>query len=179
MTSKEKTEEHKKIIREKNLVIQRYSNEYSKIIYVVPVPKNKITKVSVKDSPAHIGNLCNSIDFTVQVGIEVYAAANGTVIAIKDDSNVSGDDPKYWYKGNYILIKHDGEFTLYEHLKFKGVVVKVRDKVKQGQVIGYSGNTGYSYNPHLHFECQKYFGDGEKDYVTLKVRFKKFKDVYK
>ena len=114
----------------------------------------------------------------VPEGIEVYAAANGTVIGIKGDSNVGGDDLKYWDDGNYIIIEHTNEYTEYMHLKFKGVVVKVGDKVKQGQVIGYSGNTGYSDRPHLHFECQKYFGDGDNDYVTLKARFKDFKDVY-
>ena len=106
------------------------------------------------------------------------AAADGTVTTIKDDSNIGGFDPKYWYEGNYIVIKHNSEFTGYEHFRYKGIVVETGDFVKQGQLIGYSGNTGYSRGPHLHFEVMKFWGAGNEDYVTLKARFKDFYDEY-
>ncbi len=172
-------EKEKTILREKGLVTNNSSNEHSKIIYTLPVPKEKITKTDVTHSPAHQGNLSNSIDFIVPEGTEIYAAADGVVIEIKDDSNVGGEGVEFWNEGNYIKIEHDGETTLYEHLKFKGVAVKLNERVGQHQLIGYSGNTGYSDMPHLHFEVQKRFGSGDNDYVTLKARFKDGEDFYK
>jgi len=169
-------EEHKRLI-EKNLIKNKSSDKYSKIFYILPIPKEKIKRI-VSSPITHIGNLCNAIDFLVPEGTDVYAAADGKVTAVKDDSKIGGPDPEYWYKGNYIVIKHNGESTTYEHLRYKGVVVKVGDVVKQGQLIGYSGNTGYSRGPHLHFEVMEFLGAGEEDYVTLKARFKDFDDVY-
>jgi len=179
MHSKKKIERQKAIIIKRELVNQRSSDEYSKIVYILPLPRGKIRKITLRDSPSHIGNLSNSVDFWVSKGTEVYAAADGIVVETKDDSNVGGNSPKYWDDGNYVTIRHRGEFTHYEHLKFKGVTVGVGEGVKKGQTIGYSGNTGFAHKPHVHFECRKYYGSGENDYVTLRARFKNFKDVYR
>ena len=57
--------------------------------------------------------------------------------------------------GNYVKIKHDnGMYTLYAHLKYGSVAVKVGDRVTKGQVVGAMGNTGYSFGAHLHFEVR-------------------------
>jgi len=169
-------EEHKKLL-ERNLVKDKSSDKYSSISYILPVPKEKIVRI-VSSPVTHIGNLCNAIDFLVPEGTEVYAAADGIVIALKDDSNIGGFDSKYWYEGNYVVIKHYEESTMYEHFRYMGIVVKVGDIVKQGQLIGYSGKTGYARGPHLHFEVMKFYGTGDEDYVTLKAKFKDFHDVY-
>jgi murein DD-endopeptidase MepM/ murein hydrolase activator NlpD len=170
----------KKIIAEQGLVTNRSTEEYSKIFYILPVPREKLEQFGAsKFSPhSHQGNMKNAIDFVVPEGTEVYAAADGIVVEIKNDSNVGGPDPKFWFEGNFIEIKHNGESTLYEHFKFKGVLVKVGKKVKRGQLIGYSGNTGFTHGPHLHFEVRKYLSNNHEDFVTLKARFKDFIDVY-
>lgn len=162
---------------EKGLVKDKTSENYSKRVYVLPVLKEKILHV-VSSPLTHFGNLCNAIDFLVPEGTEVYAAADGVVTTLKDDSNIGGSDSKYWYEGNYIVLNHNDESTEYEHLKYNGVVVKVGETVKQGQVIGYSGNTGYSHGPHLHFEVMEFYGSGDEEYVTLKARFIDFQDIY-
>lgn len=79
------------------------------------------------------------------------AHSDGTVVATRTDCN--------WFEsgsyGNYVKIKHDnGYYTLYGHIAYNTVKVKVGDKVKRGQVIGYLGNTGESYGAHLHFEVR-------------------------
>lgn len=72
---------------------------------------------------------------------------------IKSDSNKSGKDKSFINSANYIKIKHsDNTFALYAHLKYQGVVVEENQKVKENELIGYSGNTGFSDSPHLHFE---------------------------
>lgn len=62
----------------------------------------------------------------------------------------------------------DNTFALYAHLKYKGVVVKQGQKVKEGDLLGYSGNTGFSDSPHLHFEIYKE-SEGEKSRRSLPV----------
>ena len=53
------------------------------------------------------------------------------------------------------MIKHaDDTFGVYWHMKHNGVLVKVGDKVKQGDDIARSGNTGNSSGPHLHFDVR-------------------------
>lgn len=94
----------------------------------------------------------NSIDFRMPEGTPVHAARGGIVIFVKDDSNRGGPDPEYRPDGNYISILHDdGTFAEYVHLRFRGSRVKLGDRVRAGDHIAYSGNTGFSTTPHLHF----------------------------
>lgn len=164
----------------RRFVSEKTTEEYSKISYMLPVPKESLVRFGSEGiSPAHVGNLKNSIDFHVPEGTEIYAAAGGRVVETKDDSDVGGPDTKFWNDGDYVVIDHGGELTEYEHLKFRGVEVEVGDVVAAGEVIGRSGSTGLSSEPHLHFEVRKYFGKKPGDYVTLKARFNNFVDVYR
>jgi murein DD-endopeptidase MepM/ murein hydrolase activator NlpD len=84
----------------------------------------------------------NGMDYGIPVGTPLLAAAEGKVFAV-------GNNGRYQY-GKYIVIKHnDNFFTLYAHLSRQSV--SVGQSVKQGELIGYSGNTGYSTGAHLHF----------------------------
>ncbi len=84
----------------------------------------------------------NGVDFKAPIGTPIIAADNGTVMDIGNNGRVQ--------YGKYVLIKHDNNLaTLYAHLSKHNV--SKGDNVKVGQVIGYSGNTGYSTGPHLHF----------------------------
>jgi len=146
--------------------------EYSKNEYILPVHKQDVKNVRF-DSPAHKGPLENAIDYELEEGRPILAAASGKVVFVKDDSNVGGPDKKYWHDGNRVVIQHpNGEFSAYEHLKFKGALVKKGEEVKEGQIIGNSGNTGFTFGPHLHFEIFKFVGEGPEDIQTLKVKFK-------
>jgi murein DD-endopeptidase MepM/ murein hydrolase activator NlpD len=96
-----------------------------------------------------------AVDFGMPVGTNVCAALAGEVVAIKADSDVGGPSRGFQEKANYILIAHaDGTVGNYAHLKHDGVLVKVGQQVKAGDVIGLSGNTGWSSEPHLHFDVK-------------------------
>jgi len=121
----------------------------------------------------HSGSLIHSIDFMVPVGTPIYAASNGIVVWIKKDSDKGGSSKKYLYDGNRIVIRHkDNEFTAYEHLRHNGVAVKLGQKVKEGQLIGYSGKTGLGFLPHLHFEVFSKPSKDQSEGTTLEARFK-------
>ncbi|MCE3075551.1 M23 family metallopeptidase [Chryseobacterium gwangjuense] len=84
------------------------------------------------------------LDIAVAFGSDVKAAAAGTVI-------FSGQKGGY---GNCVIVSHgNGLATLYGHLS--QLVAKTNDKVKVGQVIAKSGNSGRSTGPHLHYEVHK------------------------
>ena len=79
----------------------------------------------------------------------IYAAADGKVYSIKDKDKTG----KSW--GNYVKIYHGNKiYTLYAHLK-DGIKVKKGQKVKQGDLLGYMGNTGKAAGNHLHYEYYK------------------------
>ena len=94
-----------------------------------------------------------SFDFKMKMGTDICAARDGVVIETKADSDKGGLKDEYLSEGNHIIIQHnDGSIAQYWHLQQNGVKVRIGESVKQGQVIGSSGNTGYTAFPHLHFQ---------------------------
>jgi len=93
-----------------------------------------------------------ALDFKMKKGTKICAARDGIVIRVKEDGDRGGWNRKYRPYGNYIIIAHsDSSRSGYWHLQKNGALVNVGDSVKQGQVIGLSGKTGYAIFPHLHF----------------------------
>ena len=90
--------------------------------------------------------LHKGVDFAAPSGTPIFAAGNGVIEFI-------GTNGGY---GKFIKIRHDSVYkTAYAHMKNykKGLYKGAR--VKQGDVIGYVGNTGNSTGPHLHYEIIK------------------------
>ena len=86
-------------------------------------------------------------------GTPVQAARDGFILDQETNIVGHGLTESDATKANHIKIVHsDGTFAIYAHLQNQGSVVKIGQKVKSSQLIGYSGNTGYSSGPHLHFE---------------------------
>ena len=111
-----------------------------------------------------------ALDFNMPVGTQIHSARDGIVTDIKYDSSVGGPHQRYSRHSNYIIIMHsDATFANYAHLKKNGVMVRKGERVKAGQMIGLSGNTGYSSGPHLHFDVFKYDNQGRSR--NLPVRF--------
>ena len=85
----------------------------------------------------------DGIDFRAATGTRVYASKTGRISTAKWKSGY----------GRIIVIQHADDFsTAYAHLS--RISVSVGDIVKQGQVIGLTGNSGLSTGPHLHFEIR-------------------------
>ena len=120
---------------------------------------------------SHFGEFLYSIDFGMPEDTEVTAMRNGTVVFIKEDSNEGGPDKALIDKANFVWILHnDNSIGRYVHLKQNGPLVNAGDNIKAGDLIGYSGNTGYTQGPHLHAQVvlPKGFSEEEK----IPIRFK-------
>ena len=110
-----------------------------------------------------------SLDFGLKENTPIYAARAGTVIDLKQDSAVGGVSSQYDNQANYIVISHrDGSFGHYAHLRQNGVAVSLKEQVVAGQLIGYSGNTGRSSGPHLHFNVSIPTQDGVMESIPIK-----------
>lgn len=144
-------------------------------IYRLPFADNKSVFVvqGYASAFSHKGNL--AIDFKVKTGTPVFAARGGMVTAARKDSDRHGLKQANLADGNYIFIAHnDGSTAQYWHFKKEGVLPAVGDSVLQGQLIGYSGHTGYSAFPHLHFEVSGY---NNGNFQNIPTRFSTHKGV--
>jgi murein DD-endopeptidase MepM/ murein hydrolase activator NlpD len=88
------------------------------------------------------------MDIGAPRGTPIVASRSGTVMV------ANGSDEWGYSWGYYVSIYHDSTYsTLYAHMS--SVAVSAGQKVKKGDIIGYVGNTGYSFGNHLHFEVYK------------------------
>ena len=101
----------------------------------------------------HRGATKFGYDFLTPIGTPIYAARAGLVTQV-EESHFDGQVAATGFD-NLIVIQHDdGTTTLYGHLTHDGAVVSVGDRVLQGALVGYSGNTGNTNNkPHLHLSA--------------------------
>ncbi len=113
----------------------------------------------------------NALDFALEIGDKVFAARGGIVYKVIEKNSKSCQHSSCQEFNNMITIYHsDGTFSEYSHLKYNGARVNEGEEVATGDFIGYSGNTGWSSGPHLHFVVYKYSDKGRRE--TLKTRFK-------
>jgi murein DD-endopeptidase MepM/ murein hydrolase activator NlpD len=109
--------------------------------WVSPMPGARLTSCyGMRWGVLHAG-----VDFAKPANTPEYAVGAGTVIAA--GWTYSG------YGSSVMIDHHNGYFTHYAHQN--KTVVRVGQKVKAGQLIGYEGSTGDSTGPHLHFEVHR------------------------
>ncbi|THU30460.1 M23 family metallopeptidase [Niastella caeni] len=132
----------------------RIYNDTSYIYWLPFMPGERFLLVQAANSHmSHRNEL--SLDFKMKKGSKVCAARDGIVTEVKKDSDKGGLKDEYLSEGNHIFIRHnDGSMAQYWHLDKDGACVNVGDNVKKGQLIGLSGNTGYTAFPHLHFQVK-------------------------
>ena len=99
----------------------------------------------------------HAVDFVMDVGTDVFAAREGVVIEVASDffesgTNLAVDGPR----ANIVRILHDdGTMALYVHLNWNTIRVVPGQRVRRGEYLADSGNTGFSTGPHLHFVVQR------------------------
>lgn len=101
-------------------------------------------------------------------GKPVHAVAAGVVTGVVDgypDNSPSG----YGAEANTITVQHGGFYSFYAHMKSGGIVVREKQTVQAGDLLGYAGNSGMSSQPHLHFCVYGTFAE----WVTVPFQFKK------
>ncbi len=89
-------------------------------------------------NPGHIG-----LDIDAEMWDPIVAAADGMVVFAEWGGGY----------GNLVIVEHEGDWVTY-YAHFAEIVVEVGQAVRQGEILGGAGSTGYSTGPHLHFEIR-------------------------
>lgn len=110
-----------------------------------------------------------AVDIAVPENTPVIAVRSGLVMDAEKDFSRAGWSAEYADEANMVRVLHeDGSMGLYAHLRVDGVEVSAGQKIRRGQLLGYSGNTGFSNGPHLHFVLQINTG---KKLVSVPFKF--------
>ncbi|HET7502238.1 MAG TPA: M23 family metallopeptidase [Kofleriaceae bacterium] len=112
---------------------------------------------------SHRGSNEYAVDFNCPVATPVVATRPGMVVAINASAQGSGTTPEFLddKRANFVIVRHDdGTLGEYMHLSPSGVMVHPGQRVRRGQEIALSGNTGFSTTPHLHFQVMTASDDG-------------------
>jgi hypothetical protein len=100
---------------------------------------------------SHVGNDTWAWDFRMPEGTPVVAALDGVVRLARGDSDEGGCDPAMARKANYVVIESAGNIET-QYLHFSAVSVVAGQHVRRGDLLGYSGKTGWACGAHLHFK---------------------------
>jgi len=100
---------------------------------------------------SHVGNDTWAWDFRMPEGTPVVAALDGVVRLARGDSDEGGCDPAMARKANYVVIESESGLEL-QYLHFSSVSVVAGQRVHRGDLLGYSGKTGWACGAHLHFK---------------------------
>lgn len=114
----------------------------------------------------------HAVDIYMPEGTPIYAVRDGVVMDVERNFTRSGWREEYADEANYIRVLHDDStMAVYAHLSPEKMNVHLGQRVQEGQHIAFSGNTGYSTGPHLHFVMQYNAG---KELKSLPFRFTGF-----
>jgi murein DD-endopeptidase MepM/ murein hydrolase activator NlpD len=98
------------------------------------------------NSGAYSGKGHNGMDFAASIGTPIHAPLDGVVLGTGNTDSARG----CYSFGKWVLLKHaNGLDTMYGHLS--KIIVSQGQTVQTGDLLGYSGETGYATGPHLHF----------------------------
>ena len=155
-----------------DLTDTEYDKDY---IYDLPFEKGK----SFKIGQGYDGTISHqnkfALDFDMPVNTKVLACRDGIVVQVVKKNSKRCDEPKCAEFNNLIKILHDdGTIMQYLHFRQNGVRVREGQKVEKGELLGLSGNVGWSTAPHLHIDL--YLTDKNNKYKTLRTKFKINKD---
>lgn len=139
-------------------------------VYSLPFSKKENVQVyqGYNGSFSHSGE--KALDFGLEIGEKVTASRGGVVYKVVDSNKKSCEDESCAKYNNLVMVYHeDGTFAEYVHLKKDGVEVNVGDKISANDLIGYSGNTGWTSGPHLHYMVFQFTKEGTRK--SFKTKF--------
>src|SRR5690606_36117537 len=123
--------------------------------YTPPIPARtafSITQAFNGNYSHHGASGRYAIDIGMPIGTGVRAARGGEVVKVQDVHGEGGNSKAFRSQTNNIYILHDdGTFGIYAHLRKGSALVRPGQRVRSGQLIAQSGNSGYTTAPHLHF----------------------------
>jgi murein DD-endopeptidase MepM/ murein hydrolase activator NlpD len=130
---------------------------------------NWIVGQGISGSYSHTGRQEFSFDFVMPEGTPILAARQGTVARVVDGFTRCCLPKERGYETNTVTVLHgNGTFAEYVHLR-PGIPVKEGQHVRGGELLGYSGSTGYAAQPHLHFSVSIRDKTGQPQ--TIPIRF--------
>ncbi len=144
---KEEPKEEPKPAKKEVTTLVPLPEEGASVPCITPLPKGKSIITSPFGTRMHpvlkVPKMHAGVDFGSGMNAEVYAAADGKVTLAQLNNSY----------GEYVIIEHKNGYTsVYSHLT--KYTVKVGQKVKKGEIIGYTGKTGRVTGPHLHYEVR-------------------------
>ena len=142
-------------------------------LYFLPYPAGSSFKVTqgYKGSFSHTGPDEYATDWKMPEGTPVMAAREGTVVSVKDHFDLGGPHRKLEDCANMVTVQHsDGTMAHYCHLAPRSAKVRVGQKVRAGDRLAASGNTGFTSGPHLHFAVFKARNGYGRETIPVKFR---------
>jgi murein DD-endopeptidase MepM/ murein hydrolase activator NlpD len=140
----------------------KIGSESAKLLLLAPtiakryfLPTEGIGWISSPYGPRSLG-FHKGVDIACNEGTAIYAVAEGIITTAISGCEVGNYRCGGGY-GNVIYIEHQGlpfSQTRYAHLARLAAGIRIGNSVKKGALIGYCGNTGHSFGPHLHFETR-------------------------
>ncbi len=124
------------------------------VVYSLPYDRGSSMRIiqAFHGKFSHTGDDEYAIDFSFQSGTRVLAAREGVVASVEERYSQGGTTAYFRTRVNVVRVRHsDGTIGEYDHFRLNGVEVEEGQTVRRGDLIGYSGSTGYSSGPHLHF----------------------------
>ena len=139
-----------------------------------------IDVVQIENGSTFKGNGARNEDYYC-FGDTLFAPGNGQIVEMENSvaENIPRETNTNQLFGNYVIIDHGNvEYSILAHFMKNSIIINVGDLVTKGQVIGLSGNSGNSTEPHLHYHLQNKPSIGQGEGLPAQFRNYYENDVF-
>lgn len=144
------------------IISQQFVGRSSSQICNLPYPAGESYRITnLPGDYHHQGLIENAIDFGMQPDSTVLSICDGTVVEVKEDSDIGGCSLDFADDANFVRVQLTSKLrVLYFHLAQNSVQVNVGDKVRIGKELAKVGETGFVCGAHLHIVLERLCNDG-------------------